>query len=105
MGKLSLPGLGEVAPVSGAQPAGLAFEIGAELRVAAVFVNEAVPDIDIEDACLVGAAAVEVVEKRDVGGGFLPAQRWQPHPEHRYPGRFEGRNRVVDAPAVGFPPR
>src|SRR5258708_19784768 len=78
--------------------------MGAELRVAAVFVNEAVPAIDIDDACLVGPAAVEVVEKRHVRRSFLPAQRRQSHPEHRYPGGLQGRNRVIDAPAIGFAP-
>src|SRR5215475_2034111 len=78
MGKLSRPGLGEIHPVAGAQPAGLALEIGAELRVAAVFVNEAVPDIDVDDACLVGPAAIKIVEKGDVRRSFLPAQRGNP---------------------------
>src|SRR5712671_6966175 len=100
MGKLSRPGLGKVHAVAGAQPTGLTFDIGAGLSIASLFVNEAVPNVDVDDACLVGSAAVKVVEKRDVCRGFLPAQRGQPDPEHRYSRRFEGRNRVVDAPGI-----
>ena len=86
MGELSGAGLGEVHAVAGAQPANLALNVGAGLGIAAVLVDEAVPNIDIDDARLIGPASVEVVEKRDVGGRFLSAQRRQPHPEHRYAG-------------------
>src|SRR5215467_15636845 len=98
MGKLSGSGLSKVYAVAAAQSPGLAFDIGAKLSVAAVFVDEAIPYIDINDARLVGPAAVEVVEKRDIGSRFLPAQRRQPHPEHWYSRCLQGRDRVVDAP-------
>src|SRR5258707_5089034 len=105
MGKLSGSGLGEVHAVPAAQSPGLAFNIGARLSVAAVFVDEAVPYVDIDDASFIGPASVEVVEKRDVGSRFLPAQWRQPHPEHRYSGGLQGRDRIVDTPDVGFAPR
>src|SRR5215831_11781247 len=70
VGKFSRPSLREVRAVARAQPAGLTFHIGAELSVAPLLVNETIPNVDIDDAGLVGPAPVKVIEKRDVGGGF-----------------------------------
>src|SRR6266566_8274 len=47
MGKLSGSGLGEVHAVAGAQSSGLTLNVGARLSVAAVLVDETVPNIDI----------------------------------------------------------
>src|SRR6516165_450619 len=96
MGKLSGSGLGEVHAVSGTQSSGLTLNVRARLSEAAVLVDEAIPHIDIDDARLIGPAAIEVVEKRDVAGRFLPAQWWQPYPEHRYPRRLRLPCRRLD---------
>ena len=56
MRELARAGLGEMHAVAGAQPADLAFEVGALQREAAAVVDEAVPHVDVVDAGLLGAA-------------------------------------------------
>ena len=50
MCELARAGLGEVHAVAGSQAAGLAFEIRPLLGVAAAFIDEPVPYIDIDGA-------------------------------------------------------
>ncbi len=104
MRQLARAGLGEVHAVAGAQPPCLALEVGAGLGEAAVLVDEAVPDVDVDDARLVGAAAVELVEERDVAGVAAGAHRGQADPEDRNAGGLERGDGVVDALDIGLAP-
>src|SRR3989442_77725 len=79
-----------------AQPADLPLEIRAGGGEAAVLVDEAVPHVDIDDAGLLGAAAIEVVEINHFGGRTGAADRRQADPEHRRALGLERRDRVVD---------
>src|SRR5262249_23007661 len=81
MGRLAGAGLGEVDAIAGAQAPYLTFNIRAGLSIAALLVDEAIPYIDIDDARLIGPAAIQLVKKWDVGGRLLPTQRRQSHPE------------------------
>ena len=62
MGKLAGAGLGEMHAVADAKPADLALEIGALDDEAAGVIDEPVPDVDVCDAGLFGARAIQVVE-------------------------------------------
>ena len=84
MAKLQRAGLGEINAIDGAQPANLSFEIRPLHRVAAIFVNEAIPDIDIGDAGLLGARAIKLIEVAHVGGRARAANRRQSDPQHRH---------------------
>jgi hypothetical protein len=74
VGELPRAGIGEIHSVVGSQPPGLAFDVGTELGIPAILVDETVPDIDEDDDGLVGPAAIEFVEKRDIQGGLVLAQ-------------------------------
>ena len=54
--------LGEIDAIVGAQPPNLSFEIGPLLRVASLFVDEAIPDVDIGYAGFLRACAIKFVE-------------------------------------------
>ena len=72
MRELARAGLGEIDAVARAQPAHLAFIVGAVGRVFAGFVDEAVPHVDIVGAGALGARAKEIVEIDRVGGRVVP---------------------------------
>ena len=57
VGELAGAGLGEIDAVAGPQAADLAFEIRSLRGESAAVVDEAVPDVDIDDAGLLGALA------------------------------------------------
>src|SRR4029077_231127 len=67
-----------------------------KIRVLAAFVDEAIPDVDINRAGAFGARAVKVVEIDRVGRRFGAADRRQPDPEHRHALAFKGSDRLVD---------
>src|SRR5262249_56706808 len=64
-------------------------------------VDEAVPDVDIDDSRLLGPAAVELVEIGGIGARLGAALRRQTHPHHRNACALEGGDGRVDAPDVG----
>src|SRR5450755_3272249 len=105
MGELARSGLGEVHAVAGAEASRLAFEIRTRRGEAAVLVDEAVPHIDIDDAGLVGAAAIEIVQEWNIGRRALAPQWRQADPEDRHTRRLECRDGVVDPPDVSLAPR
>ena len=100
VGELAGPGLGEVHAIAGAQPPGLAFKFGTRLGIVAVLIDEAVPDVDIDDAGLVGADC----DRDRSGMGYrppMPAPQWrQTDPKHRYTRCLERRDGVVDPPDI-----
>src|SRR5271155_3139271 len=104
MGELARSSLGEVHAVTGAQASRLAVEVETRLGEAAVLVDKAVPHIDIDDPGLVGAAAVQVVQKWNVGRRASGPQWRQANPEDRDPRRLECRDGVVDPPDVSLTP-
>ena len=73
MRELARAGPGEMHAVAGAQPADLAFEVGALRDEAAAVVDEAVPHVDVAEPGLLDAGAVEVVEILHVARRFRPA--------------------------------
>src|SRR5262245_7798060 len=101
MGKLARAELGEVDAVAAAQAADLAFVVRTLRRVAAGLVDEAVPDVDIDDARLLGAAAIELVEIGRVLARLGTALRGETDPEHRNAGALERRDGGVDPLDVG----
>ena len=60
--KLAGAELGEIDAIAGAQAANLAFVVRTLRRVAARLVDEAVPNVDVDDPRLVGPTAIELVE-------------------------------------------
>ena len=54
--------------VGGAQPADLPFKVGPLHCIAALVIDETVPDIDIGDARLFGAPAIQVIEVAHIAG-------------------------------------
>ena len=58
MRKLAGAELGEIDAIPGAEPTNLAFVVRALRRVAARLVDEAVPNVDVNDPRLVGPAAI-----------------------------------------------
>ena len=93
--------LGEIDAVAGAQAANLAFVVRPLRRVPAGLVDEAVPDIDIGDARLLGAAAVELVEVGRIGAGLGTALRRQAHPDDRDARALERGDGGIDALDIG----
>src|SRR5262249_9575669 len=70
-------------------------------RVPAPLVDEAVPDVDINDPCLLGPATVELVEIGGIGTRLDAALRRQTDPHHRNACALEGGDGRVDAPDIG----
>src|SRR5262249_36525232 len=96
--------LGEVHAVGAAQLADLAFEVGALGDELAALVGEAIPHIDIDDAVLVGARAIDLVEEGRIGARTRAADRRQADPEHRDALALHRRDRLVDPLAVELDP-
>ena len=101
VGELAGAGLGEIDAVGAAQAAGLTLEIRPLRRVAALLVDKAVPDIDIDDAGLLGPAAIELVEIGGVRGRLGAALRRQADPEHRHAAALQCRDGRVDPLDIG----
>src|SRR5262245_55291425 len=99
--KLARAELGEIDAVAGAQTADLAFVIRTLRRIASPLVNEAVPNVGIDDTRLFSSAAIELVEVRRVFARLCAALRGETNPDHRNTGAFERRNGGVDALDVG----
>jgi len=97
MPKLDRAGLGEINAVAGPQAPGLALEIRAIERKVSALVDEAVPDVNIDDASLFGVVPVKIIEIGHIGGRLRSADRRQPDPEHRHALALERSDRVVDA--------
>ena len=95
--KLERDALCEEDAVVRSQSPHLAFIVGAEVRVFAGFVDEAVPDVDVDHAGALGAGAIKVIEIDRVGGRLRAANRRQPDPEYRHTLALESCDRVVDA--------
>ena len=84
MRQLAGTSLGEIDAVIGRQAANLTLEVRALLQIAAAFVDKAVPDIDIGDAGLASAVAMEGVawaSHRYIMHGF----GWAWHRDHHEP--------------------
>src|SRR5262249_41136589 len=64
-------------------------------------VDEAVPDVDIDDARLLGAATIELVEISRVLARLGAALRGETDPQHRNAGALERRDGGVDPLDVG----
>ncbi len=73
MRKLARAGLGEMNSVARAQTPVLTLEIGALEREAALVIDKAVPDVDIDDAGFFGAGAEQFVEIARLARGLLRA--------------------------------
>ena len=99
--KLARAELGEIDAIAGAEPANLAFVVRTLRRVAAHLIDEAVPNVDIDDACLLGPAAIELVKVGQILARLCAALRSETNPDHRNTGAFECRNGGVDALDVG----
>ncbi len=97
-------GLGEIDAVGGAQAAHLAFIVGTEGRELSGVVDEAVPDIDVDDTGAFGALTIEVVEIKRIGGRLGTADRRQPDPEHRHAFALERGNGLIDALGINGSP-
>src|SRR4029079_6470252 len=65
---------------------------------------EAVPDVDVDDAGVLGAGAVEIVEVAGVGGRGRAADRRHAHTDHRHALALHRCDRVVDALGVDLLP-
>src|SRR5262249_45119982 len=70
VGQLAGTELGEIHAVRRAQAAYLPLVIRSLCRVAARLVDEAIPDIDIPNPCLLGATAVELVKIGGIRAGL-----------------------------------
>src|SRR5262249_36137504 len=79
----------------------LSFVIRPLRRVAARLVDEAVPDVDIDDSRLLGPAAVELVEIGGIGARLGAALRRQTHPHHRNACALEGGDGRIDTADIG----
>src|SRR5262249_58143577 len=64
-------------------------------------VDEAVPDVDINDPRLLGPATVELVEIGGIGTRLGAALRRQTDPHHRNACALEGGDSRIDAPDIG----
>ncbi|EJW09533.1 hypothetical protein A33M_1207 [Rhodovulum sp. PH10] len=104
MGELAGAGLGEMHAVRRAQAADLAFDVGAGGGEAAVLVDEAVPDVDIDDAGALGAAAIEIVEIAEIAHRAGAAHRRGADPEHRHAGALQRGDGGVDPLDIEFRP-
>jgi hypothetical protein len=60
--KLARAELGEIHAIPGAEPTNLAFVVRTLRRVAARLIDKAVPNVDVDDARLLGPAAIELVK-------------------------------------------
>src|SRR4029079_14510429 len=69
--------------------------------VLAGLINEAFPNVDIDDSGLLGPTAVKVVEVSRVGSGFRTALRGQTHPDHWTPGARECIYGGIDTSNIG----
>src|SRR6516165_8219389 len=62
-----------------------------------VLIDKAIPNIDIDNSCLLSLAAVKFVEIRRVSGGVRVALGGQTDPDDRNAAAFQCRNGGVDA--------
>src|SRR5262245_9144689 len=99
--KLARAELGEIDAIAGAQTADLAFVIWTLRRIAPRLVDEAVPNVGVDDARLFGPAAIELVKVGRILARLCVALRSETNPDHRNTGAFERRNGGVDALDVG----
>src|SRR6516225_3968825 len=90
-------GLSEMHTIRRTQPTNLAFEVRALHRVTSLLVDEAVPDIDVNDSGFFGARAIKLVEITHVAGRFWAADGRQSDPHDRHAFALERRDHVVDA--------
>ena len=104
VGELACAGLREIDAVIAAELADLAFEVRALLEEAAGFVDKAVPDIDIGDAGLGRAFAIERIQEQHVRGALGAADRGQADPEHRHALGLEDVGQLLDLLAVELDP-
>src|SRR5262245_43060863 len=101
MCELASTELGEIDAVSRAQAANLSLVIRTLRRIAPRLVDEAVPDVGVDDARLFRPAAIELVKVGRVFARLYAALRRETNPDHRNTGAFERRNGGVDALDVG----
>src|SRR5262249_32600070 len=101
VGKLAGTELGVIDAVAAAQAANLSFVVWPLLRVTARLVDEAIPDVDVNDPRLLGPATVELVEIGGIGTRFGAALRRQTDPHHRNACALEGGDGRIDAPDIG----
>src|SRR5262249_59628766 len=73
-------------------------------RVLTGVVDETIPYIDVDDAGLLGALPVKLVEISRVGRRTRVALRRQPDPEHRDASALPRRDGGVDPPDLGHFP-
>src|SRR4029077_8656139 len=81
MRKLARAELGELDAIAGAQTADLAFVIRTLRRIAARLVDEAVPNVGVDDARLFGPAAIELVEVGRIFARLCAALRSETNPD------------------------
>src|SRR5262249_48267823 len=99
--RLARADLGEIAATAGAQTADRPSVIRPLRRIAPRLVDEAVPNVGVDDARLFGPAAIELVKVGRILARLCVALRSETNPDHRNTGAFERRNGGVDALDVG----
>ncbi len=92
--------LGEMDAVIGAQRADLSGLVGTALHEIVALVDEAVPDIDEDQAGLLDARAHQIVEILQIGGRLEPAHRRHADPQDRHIAGLQRRDGFVDPRAV-----
>src|SRR6185369_4515421 len=102
--KFERTGLGEEDTVRRPQAAHLAFVIRSEVRVFSALVDEAVPDIDVDNTRAFGARPVEIVEINRIGRRFGTAERRQADPDHGHALALHRIDRFIDALGINFRP-
>src|SRR5262249_44663659 len=75
-----------------------------EIRVFSALVDEAVPDIDVDNPRAFRARAIKIVEIDRIGGRFGATQRRQADPDHGHALAFHCGDRFVDALGIDFRP-
>src|SRR6516162_1411637 len=103
--KLARAEPGEIHAVAAAQPPDLSFVVGPLERETAAVIDEAVPDVDVGNACLFCPAAVDLIEIGGIGAPLRAALGRQPDPDDwnaRALQRSEGRIHALDVGDLPF---
>src|SRR6516165_4021908 len=93
-------GLGEIHAVASTQPPGLTLEIRPLHSKIAIFIDKAVPNIDINNSGSLGPLAIKLVQVAYVAARPGATNCRQPYPNNRYALALERRNHCVNALGV-----
>src|SRR5262249_26410764 len=90
-------GLGEIYAVGSAQPPGLTLKIRPLHSKIAIFIDKAVPNIDINNSGSLGALAIKLGQVAYVAARLGATNCRQAYPDHRHALALERRNHCVNA--------